>query len=80
MEQISINNNPVSTETWYKGKIEKDDKQYDFWFIVSEDYTLGKDDNISYTVDWWYKPVPREIRKLEPDIIKHFEQSLKSIE
>jgi hypothetical protein len=77
-EQININMNPVSAEMWYKGWIGKEDKQYDFWFISSEDYTVEEGNRYSYTINWWYKPIPKEIRQMENEIIEQF-KSLKEI-
>ena len=71
---LSINKDPSFTEVWYEGCIEHDGEEYKFWLIDPQ----GKDPNgHTYEVDvrWFFKQVPREIRRLVPQIIEQFKKA-----
>jgi hypothetical protein len=71
--KVSINRKPSFTEIWHEGSVEYNDRIYMFWLINP----TGKDEEgreYEMEVRWWFKQVPREIRKMGDTILNDFKQ------
>lgn len=76
INKIVINKSPSFTEIWHEGFIEIKDEQHKFWLI----HPQGKDPNgLEYEIDirWFFQRVPMEVRRMVPQIIDAFKQTLK---
>jgi hypothetical protein len=72
--KVEINRKPSFTEMWYEGSVEYDGRTFMFWLINPR----GLDEQgreYEMEVRWWFKQVPREIRKMSETIINDFKDN-----
>jgi hypothetical protein len=56
---------------WHEGSVEFDGNTHNFWLINPR----GRDElNREYEIEvrWWFKQVPREVRKMHEEIVNSF--------
>ena len=71
MNQIIIENKIIVQELWRKGHITYELDNYQFWLVESIEI-----DETVYMVHWFSKLTPKEVRRMEDEIIETFKKSL----
>lgn len=68
---IALNKTPEFTEVWYSGYVEFRGEKHEFW-LVDPQGTDSKGNDYEVDVKWFFKVVPREVRKLENQIKQQY--------
>ena len=68
--KIVIEPEACTKEEWYRGHVDWEGEHYPFFVVHTKELDTEREETT--IVQWWFKKVPKEVRKLEQDIINNF--------
>lgn len=71
MMDIFIKKEPEFKEVWYEGRIEYGDGVYQFWLVDPQSFDPNGN-QYEPEVKWFFKNIPREVRFMANEIVKHY--------